>query len=374
MGKRIALAVTNDLATDQRVQRTISVLLDLGFEVTFIGRQLPGSLPFNPTYKTRRFKLPFTRGALFYAAYNLRLFGYLIAKKFDYYLVNDLDTLLAMGLAAQLKRIPFVYDSHEFFTGSPEIQDRPNVIRTWRWIEKKFYGKAIERITVNQSIAELLQSTYGGDPPKVVRNIGMRPDHVAQKSRQDLGLPEDAFILINQGSGINMDRGMEEALLAIKDIDKAVLLIVGGGDVIPYLKQQVAERNLDGKVIFVNKVPYAELLSYTRLADCGLSLDKPKSINYKFSLPNKLFDYLHSGIPVISSQVVEVKRIVEEFEVGYTVDSSNVPQLAVTIQKMMNADREQFFKGIQRAQKELNWDQERKVLEVIFTPLLNVQK
>lgn len=374
MGKKVAVVVTNDLSTDQRVQRTIGVLRDMGFEVTFIGRELPTSMPFEPEYRTVRFKLSFTKGAAFYASFNWRLFKYLMASEFDLFLANDLDTLLAVGYASKYKQIPFIYDSHEFFTGVPEIQDRPFVMKTWKWIERKFYSAASARITVNRSIARLLESAYGGEEPHVVRNIGQRPPHVPEKTRRELGLPEDAFIFINQGSGINVDRGMEEAVQAIKKVDGATLLIVGGGDVIPMLKKQVADEQLGEKVIFVDKVPYADLLAYTKLANCGLSLDKPNSINYMYSLPNKLFDYIHSDLPVITSQVVEVKRIVDEYSIGITVNSADVNELANAMEQMKTRSKDQYSAGLARAKAELNWNQERKVLEEVFTPFLSEQK
>ncbi|NVK28931.1 MAG: glycosyltransferase [Flavobacteriia bacterium] len=373
MTPRIAVAVTNDLTTDQRVQRTISVLQDLGAEVTFIGRLLPNSQPFTPDYRIRRFKLMFKSGALFYATYNLRLFWHLLWTKYDGYVANDLDTLLAVGLASAIKRKPFIYDSHEFFTGVPEIQDRPAVVKTWKWIERKFYHKAQARVTVNESISRLLSNAYGGEEPAVVRNIGKRPDRVEELSRQDLGLPEEAFIFINQGAGINVDRGMEEALEAIEPLSGAVLLIVGNGDAVPRLKRQVVELGIEKKVIFVDKVPYARLLSYTRVANVGLSLDKPTSINYMYSLPNKLFDYLHSDIPVLTSQVVEVKKIVDEYNVGITVNSSSVEALREGLKKMMDSPSDRFNKGIARAKAELNWPQERKVLADLLRPFLKVQ-
>lgn len=374
MPLKIAIAVTNDLVTDQRVQRTIASLQSMGVEVEFIGRLLPGSSNFNPEYPTRRFKLWFKRGALFYANYNLRLFWHLLTHKFDAYIANDLDTLLAVGLASRIKRKPFIYDSHEFFTGVPEIQDSALIKGVWKFIEKRFYHKAVARITVNDSIAELLVEAYGGELPTVVRNIGMRPQVVVEKTRAELNLPEDAFIFINQGAGINIERGMEEAVDAIEQVKGAVLLIVGNGDAVPKLKATVEQRGMHNKVIFVPKMPYAELLSFTRAADVGLSLDKPTSINYMYSLPNKLFDYIHSDLPVLTSKVIEVKRIVETHEVGLTVDSSRVDELRNGMMKMMKAGRASFEPGLKKAKSELTWEREREVLERVLSQLINSQK
>lgn len=371
---RIAVAVTNDLSTDQRVQRTIRFLKSRGAEVTFIGRKLPNSVPFDPGYKTLRFSLPFLAGALFYASYNLRLLWHLLFTKYDLYIANDADTLLAVGIASRLKRVPFVYDSHEFFTGVPEIQDKPVVIATWRWIEKTFYHKAAARITVNRSIAGLLQKAYGGEEPFVLRNIGERPSEIIRTTRAEAGIPEDVFVVINQGAGINVDRGMEEALDAVSMLEGVLLLIVGNGDAVPVLKATAAQRGMENKVKFVDKMPYNQLLGYTELADVGLSLDKPTSVNYQFSLPNKLFDYIHSNIPVITSEVVEVKRIVDEYEVGLTVDSSNPKAIADAIEKMRESGTAVYSEALRKAASELNWDHERNVLAEVLTPLLNVQK
>lgn len=374
MNRRIAVAVTNDLTTDQRVQRTIGVLRDLGAEVVFIGRTLPESQPFSPGYKTLRFSLWFRKGALFYAAYNLRLFWHLLWNKYDAYLANDADTLLAVGLASSLKGVPFVYDSHEFFTGVPEIQNRPMVIKAWKWIERTFYPKAAARIAVNESIAKLLQAEYGGELPHVVRNIGNRPDGVPQLTRTEVGLPEDVFIAINQGAGINVERGMEEALEAISDMSGVMLLIVGDGDAVPALKAEVERKGLHNAVRFVSKMPYRELLGYTRLADVGLSLDKPTSINYQYSLPNKLFDYLHSDLPVVTSGVVEVRRIVEEYQVGEIVDSSSPESIQEGIERVRQNGSQSYAPGIERAKSELTWNQESGFLGSIFRPLLIEQK
>lgn len=374
MPMKIAIAVTNDLSTDQRVQRTVAVAQSLGMEVTFIGRHLPNSVPFNPGYSTLRFRLWFKKGALFYANYNLRLFWHLLFTKYDGYIANDLDTLLAIGLASKFRGKPFIYDSHEFFTGVPEIQHSSFIKGVWGWIEKRFYHKAQSRVTVNASIARLLREAYGGETPYIVRNIGLRPESVAQRSRAELGLPENTFIFINQGAGINVERGMEEAVEAIQGVDGAVLLIVGNGDAVPGLKKYAEENNLKEKVIFIQKMPYAELLSYTQAADVGLSLDKPTSLNYMYSLPNKLFDYIHSGLPVLGSQVVEVKRIIQEYQVGRVVDSTRVSEIQSAMKEMMREGKAPYQTGLEKAKNELTWDSEAEVLKEVLNQLINSQK
>ena len=91
--KRIIFSVTNDLATDNRVNRSCIVAQSLGFEVLLVGRKLPKSQDVTRSYATKRFRLIFKTGVLFYAAFQLRLFFYLLFKRVDLLYSNDLDTL-----------------------------------------------------------------------------------------------------------------------------------------------------------------------------------------------------------------------------------------------------------------------------------------
>ncbi len=363
--KKVVVSVTNDLVTDQRVKRSIEVLLELGFEVTFIGRQLPESLPIERPYKTVRFKLWFHKGFLFYANYNLRLFWFLLFREYDVYLSNDLDTLLPNFLVSRLRAKPLIYDSHEYFTGVPEIQHRPLVKGVWSFLETWLLPRANDFITVNQSIANLYYDDYGV-VAEVVRNIADARLPGKRKSRAELGLPEDAFILINQGSGINTDRGMEEAFEALKQMDKVVLVLVGKGDVLPVLREKARDEGLENKVIFISPQPYLEMLQYTLNADCGLSLDKNTNLNYRYSLPNKIFDYVKCGLPVLVSDVVEVSSLVRKYKMGEVV-SDHQPETIVAGLKQIRQNGKSFYEGgLQKAARENHWEEERKKLVEVF--------
>ncbi|MFN3874759.1 MAG: glycosyltransferase, partial [Flavobacteriales bacterium] len=195
---RAIVCVTNDLSTDNRVHRTCIVLRELGYEVLLVGRLLPGSLPLQRPYATKRMRLLFRKGPLFYAEYNLRLFLLLLFRKADLLVANDLDTLLACFLAQGRRAL--VYDSHEYFTEVPELQGR-FARRVWLAIERWIFPKLKHVITVNDSIAREYKGRYGNQVA-VVRNIPMHRELGPLPSRKELDLPEDRFILILQGSGI----------------------------------------------------------------------------------------------------------------------------------------------------------------------------
>jgi glycosyltransferase involved in cell wall biosynthesis len=164
-------------------------------------------------------------------------------------------------------------------------------------------------------------------------------------------------IAINQGSGMNVDRGLEEAVSAVAGMEGWLLLLVGSGDAIPSLKEKVTQEGWQGKVKFIDRMPYDQLLHYTAAADVGLSLDKDSNINYRFSLPNKLFDYIHCNTPVVTSRVVEVKRIVEDYNVGLTVHVENILALRRSIAAVAE-HREAYEPGLKHAQEALSWEKE----------------
>jgi glycosyltransferase involved in cell wall biosynthesis len=218
---------------------------------------------------------------------------------------------------------------------------------------------------VNDSIAELYFKDYG-IRPKVFRNISPQPK-IQAKSRLELGLPQEVKIAINQGSGMNIDRGLEEAVEAVSGMEGWLLLLVGGGDAIPKLQTLVRQKGLNEKVRFIPRVPYSELLQYTQAADVGLSLDKDTNINYRYSLPNKLFDYIHCNLPVVTSKVVEVRKIVENYGIGQTVDPEDIPALREALHKVY---LKSYDSNLKMAQRELNWEKEQEVLKAFYAQFL----
>mgnify|MGYP001228341975 CR=1 FL=1 len=370
--QRAVVSVTNDLATDNRVNRTCTVLQELGWEGLLVGRMLPGSLPLERTYRTKRMRLLFNKGPLFYAEYNLRLFFLLLfvptgsrqpvpagsrqpvpagSRQLNsptqsgpcagtLFISNDLDTLLPNFLAARIRRKKLVYDTHEYFTEVPELVRRPRVRNAWLAIERWIFPKLGTVITVNQSIANAYRERYGNNV-HVVRNIPMHTALGPMPMREELSLPLDKHILLLQGAGINVDRGAEEAVLAIRELPECLLLIIGGGDAWPVLERMVKQHALESRVRLLGKMPYARMMDYTRNADLGLTLDKDTNLNYRFSLPNKLFDYLHAGIPVLATDLPEVAAIVRGEDCG-TVLPQATPHAIVQAVHSLFSDPDRY--------------------------------
>lgn len=371
MSLRVIVCVTTDLITDQRVNKVCTSLHNHGFEIVLVGRQMKKSLPLaERIYHTRRFKLAFEKGPLFYATYNIRLFFFLLFKKADIFLANDLDTLLAVFLAAKIKGVIVAYDNHEYFTGVPELIKRPFVRAVWKGIEKFIFPKLKYVYTDNDSKKKLFEEEYK-ILVRVVRNVPVY-NPVEIKNQLPLQIIENKKVLIYQGAGINVDRGAEELAEAMRYLDDSyILLFVGSGDVIDILKEMVVKFELGKKVIFTGKVPLEVLQEYTRRAHLGLTLDKPISENYIYSLPNKLFDYVHAGIPVLASKLVEIEKMIIKYNIGTFIDSHDPKHIAEKITYIFSTNGllSEWKANLPKASREVNWQIEEKTLMSIYSEI-----
>lgn len=343
----------------------------MGAKVLLVGRLLPESMPLERPYAVHRMNLWFRKGAFFYAEYNIRLFFLLTFRRADVLLANDLDTLLSNYLASKLKGAELVYDSHEYFTEVPELINRKRVQRAWQRIEQFIFPKLTRAYTVNDSIASIYREKYGVNV-RVVRNLPEVNEVSKFMSREELGLPDNRFVMVLQGAGINIQRGAEEMIEAMSLLPDCFLAIVGSGDVIEMLKEQVHHLKISDRVMFRSRMPYPEMMQYALNADLGLSLDKDTNLNYRFSLPNKLFDYLKAGIPVLVSDLPEIRKVVDQYKVGYVLSSHRAEDIALTVKNIMN-DKQGYAEksfNTKRAAAELNWQSQEGVLNEIFSEIV----
>jgi len=372
MKKKVIVSVINDLATDQRVHKTCLLLMDCGAEVTLVGRILKNSLTLTDRpYQTKRMNLIFSKGLFFYAEFQVRLFLFLLTNKADIYFSNDLDTLLPNFLISRIRRKYTIYDSHEYFTEVPELQNSSFKKSIWKKIEKFIVPKLDYCLTVNDSIAELFRKEYK-NKWLVVRNVPRKFNFNLKKTRNELNMPEDKFIFILQGSGINIDRGADEAIEAMQWVN-GILYIIGSGDIFPLLKSKIKELNLQNKIVIIDKIPFIDLMQYTTNCNMGITLDKDTNINYKYSLPNKIFDYIQAGIPVLGTNLIEFKKVVDEYNIGEIIIDFNSKNLAQKMNEIIldEIKYKELKENTLKASNELIWENETKDLKKMFYILLN---
>ncbi|QGY42993.1 glycosyltransferase [Maribellus comscasis] len=364
--KRIIVSVTSDLVSDNRVHKVCTSLLKMGFDVLLVGRKKRDSLPLQSRkYKTRRFKLLFEKGPFFYVCFNLRLFCFLFFSKTDVLLANDLDTLPANFLASKIKGKSLVYDSHEYFTEVPELINRPQIQKIWKQLEQKIVPKIKYAYTVCNSIAQIYSEKYG-TAFKVVRNVPFAGSVSANSLKGNNGKT-----VLYQGA-VNVGRGLKQAILAMEEMEGVKLIIAGDGDIKPELEKLVREKKLENKIQFTGRLSIEELSKITPQADLGLSIEEDMGLNYRFALPNKLFDYIQAQVPVLVSDLPEMAAIVKQYKIGEITSSLEPEFLAKKIKKVLfDKDAEKVRrKNLTTAAKELTWEKEEKVLHDIFKNFL----
>jgi glycosyltransferase involved in cell wall biosynthesis len=162
---------------------------------------------------------------------------------------------------------------------------------------------------------------------------------------------------------------MEEMLAALKLLPKNYhFVLVGKGDVLAHLKQKAQEDALLERVHFISSKPYLEMLQYTLNADIGVSLDKDTNINYRFSLPNKIFDYIKCGIPLLVSNLKEPKSLVLKYEIGL-VTSVEAQEIYEAILRITEQSKSVYRENLQLAAAENNWEKESTVLAEILAKI-----
>jgi glycosyltransferase involved in cell wall biosynthesis len=360
--KKIASLVTNDLHQDQRMNRICTSLVNVGYDVTLIGRKrkTSTSLGKKPFHRLR-LSCWFERSILFYGEYNIRLFFHLLFNKYDIINANDLDTILPAIWIAKLKGSKVVYDAHEYFTEQEEIVNRKDVKKFWKAIEQFAIPKVDAAITVSQGYANLFEKEYA-IPFQVVRNatiLQLAPGNCS---------PKEDYILY-QGA-VNYGRGLEQILVAMQSVNSK-LYICGDGDILPQLKQQAKKLGVFEKVTFLGFVPPEKLREYTCGAKIGLTLFAKAGLSHWHSLANRFFDYMHSGVPQIAMKYPEYISFNENNEVAILIDDIVPEKIAESINVLLSDSvlYTRLAKNARIAREHANWQAQEKVLLALYNRL-----
>lgn len=368
--KTITVSVISDLTTDQRVIRICATLQKMGFNVSVIARSFKNSLPLDEyPFKATRIECFFRKGIMQYAEFNIKLFFKLMFCKTDYLLANDLDVLIPNYIISKLKNKFLFYDTHEYFTGVPELKNSHIKRKVWKFFEDRIFPKLSVVYTVNDSVKNKYFDEYRNEI-SVVRNVPVTRKNNSIKLSKKW---ENKIILLLQGAGVNEGRGGLELLEAMKYLPENYLLVfIGSGTQWETIKQKRIEWNLQDKVEMIDRLPPAALQKYTALAHIGFSLDSFNDLNCLYNLPNKIFDYMHAGVPTIATAIPEVKFIIDKYKCGILIESNDAKTIAAAVINILG-DKviyEMYKLNCINASKELCWENESKKLERIYQPYL----
>lgn len=288
----------------------------------------------------------------------------LMASRASIIFAEDIYTLPFAVLFGKLKRAKVLYDSRELYGHLAGLKGKKMKQGFWRIVEKFFITKVDHIITTGILDSEFLINNYRVNEPILLRNL---PRYYKPKEEHNLRLlfriNHNQKILLYQGV-IHKGRGLHPTLKALKELKDCVLVIIGDGEFEDYYRKLAKEMGINEQVIFVGKVNQDEILSYTKTADVGLSIIENMSLSYYYALPNKLFEYIMAEIPVIVSNLPQMKKIVEDHNVGLVVDLDNPDELVDAIKQLTENEilYNKFKENCRTVSQGLNWENEVKNL------------
>jgi glycosyltransferase involved in cell wall biosynthesis len=362
---------------DSRVRREARALVSDGYAVTILELD-PGARGYLDGFARVSVSPPsWLRRALPFQLYRLVILGSflraLVRLGPEVVHAHDAAMLLPGMLGARLTGAQLVYDSHELATGVP--------YRDGRWaafvraVERLGAPRAAAVITVTDGIADRMQRLYGlRQRPVVIRNVCdlLPPQSSPGALRSRLGVG-GAPLILHQGAPAP-DRGGEQLIAAVAELRDAHLVFLGASPFAGFtqhLQAQAASAGLADRVHFLSSVPLAELLTQTADADVGVSLLQDTCDNHRLALPNKLFEYLAAGVPVVASDLPEIRRLVIQEGVGWVTDPGQPAEIARTLSVALAASRADpaLRERVREVSARLTWTAERHRLASVYEGL-----
>jgi glycosyltransferase involved in cell wall biosynthesis len=385
--RHIGMHLQGTARTDARVLREATALVRAGYAVTIVDTDPDVTRPQVETLdgvtlrhipKMRRRILPGKLGTAINVWRHLPArIRALLALQADAYHAHDANTLFATYIVARIRRRPLILDAHELPYFEPHLQTRP--------IQRWFYRTRLRRmlpgcravITVSPPIVDEMRQRYGGPRAILVRNVPVYYPSVSDNSRlhERLCLPPETRIALYQGY-LKENRSLDVLVRAARFLPSTlVLVLMGNGASKAGLEALIAAEGVGERVRLLDAVPYAELLAWTASADLGLIIFSPDaSLNVRYSLPNKLFEYLMAGLPVLASELPAVNEILNRYGVGATVSTLDPEAVAHAITAML-ADSaglaEMRRRALGASAGELNWDSEQSQLIGLYRRILD---
>lgn len=339
------MLVLNNFTHDVRVHKEAQALAAAGYNVTVIALWQPGLAKEETRsgYRVHRLRLYSRswRGRLVsplvkYLEFVARVQQFASLEPARVYHAHDANTLLPAWLAARRAGAHLIYDAHELETGRSFAASRLAGFyqRIWTYPERVLIRRADAVITVSEGIADELVRLYGIRRPIVIVNCPeLSPPVRSNRLREELGIPNNLKIALYQG-GVVPGRGIEPFLEAVQHLPGVAGVVLGDGP----LRSECLSRIQSGvwqRVYLPGRVSLADLPSYTASADVGVVLIQPICRSYYLALPNKLFEYLHAGIPVVGSDLPEITRIIREYGVGEVVNPDDPASIAEGIARLL---------------------------------------
>jgi glycosyltransferase involved in cell wall biosynthesis len=377
---KVCMHVLVTASTDARVMRAATALVKAGYAVSLVDIEDEGThqseedirgvcmkhVMVSRSFLSTRFdKWTLVRLAQLFVRSTLRV----IQTPADIYHAHDVSALPACYIAACLRHKSLVFEAHEM-----PLFERPlsEMGRSRRWLHKLLVAllahivpRCAGIITVSPPIVEEIRSRYRVPEVTLIRSV---PEYQAvsksDRLRQYLGLKPEVRIALYQGY-LQPNRGLERLVHAAAFLEQDIVIVIMGknvGTTQAQLTALIASEDVADRVKILPPVPYAELLDWTASADIGLNVASPDySLNVRYFLPNKLFEYLMAGLPVLTSPLEAIVDVIKTYDVGQVLPSLAPADIGEAINRMLS-DRAglecQRSNALEAARNEFYWEKE----------------
>lgn len=328
----VVFALTGDVRRNSRALRQLRSFQALGLRVTVLAASTPGDLLGSEVVPLG---VPLGSGPRFFLR-NHRAVASAVRglPSARVYHASDLYVLPALAAAARRAGARLVYDARELYPHVFGTVGKPWATAFWSAIERRYGRQADAVFTVNESIARLLEPQVR-QRPVVVYNA---PEERAASPepppslRAQTGLSADVPLVLYQG-GLTPHRGLSGLVEAMADVPGAALVFMGSGPLAEPLRARMAEVGLGGRGFVVPPTPPDTLLAVTATADVGVSLLDDVCRSHHYALPNKLFEYLAAGLPVVACDLPEFRRVLDG-GAGLLVPPGDTAALAAALRSL----------------------------------------
>ena len=369
---RVISLVHTTFVNDNRVARMAAAMFELNHEVQVVALHKNG-LAFHEEYKSFAVKRirPFSHfiprwnaliGAIHFFEFILRASWQI--RKAEALICNDVEAFL-IGLIAKMynRQLILIYDCHEL--ESERIGKGKWNKKFVRWLESKYIHRAKLVITVSPSIQEWYQKEYGLGEVALIRNIPeVKPIKSGRVFHDKFNLEASQKVCLYQGA-LMSGRGLELLMDAFEAFPTSefVLVIMGGGKLAAQIEAR-AERS--SKIFYHPLVPGSEIGKYTGSADCGINSVEPLCLSYAYCLPNKFFETVLSGIPILTNDLVDCTSLVTKYEIGAVINTWSVAGVQTAVKEICSRSKDEFNAGFEKFRSENSWHLEKEKWKKYF--------
>ena len=358
--KKALITFLGNINYDTRCKNLYDTLTTNHFDVEFIGFDWTTKdfIPIDGSVSVKKLKKGFL-SISFYLKFIWHIKLKLLTTNASIIFAEDIYTLPFVIIFGKLKRAKVYYDSRELFGYLAGLKDKKMKQLFWKWTEKFFIKKADFVMVTGRMDGEFLKKEYGINNLILLRNLPrFYKSSTTLNLYSQLQIDKSKKIILYQGVLLK-GRGIEKVFSVLKDLPDFVFLIAGSGEFENYFRNLAEQMNLTDQVFFIGKFTQEDLSKVTASADIGVSLIENISTSYYYALPNKLFEYIMAEVPVIVSNLPQMKEIVDKYDVGYVVEFDDKVELISALKKLTDKNLLTSKKqNCQIASQELNWEKE----------------